>query len=117
MADPDFGDLLFMFISNAPERSYWEGEWLFPKTGTMVSISLPGGEEGPLPEARKFYLQLPERFEQILAAASPKLKEVLAHWLSQDLPEDVFSAIELTGFGLKFFDGLLFGLRRWWLSG
>ena len=28
--DPDFGQLTFMYISDHPERSYWEGEWLFP---------------------------------------------------------------------------------------
>ena len=60
--DPDFGSLLFMFISNAPERSYWECEWIFPKTGTVISIDLPGTEAGPMPEARQFHLNLPERF-------------------------------------------------------
>jgi hypothetical protein len=43
LVDPDFGDLLFMFIPNAPQRSYWEREWTFPNTGTVVSI---GGGEG-----------------------------------------------------------------------
>src|SRR5258705_93349 len=54
--DPDFGPLLYMYISNHPERSYWECEWLFPKTETDISISLPGDESGPTKEARIFYL-------------------------------------------------------------
>src|SRR5215475_5503992 len=90
IADPDFGSLLFMYISNAPERSYWEGEWVFPKTGTRVAIGLDGGESGPLPEARRFYLSLPSRFDQILAAARPKLEQVFREWLHEDLPQDIF---------------------------
>ena len=101
ITDPDFGSLLFMFIPNAPERSYWECEWKFPKTGTEISIALPGGESGPLPEARQFYLCLPGRFEQILAAARPQLQEVFRTWLLQDLPQDIFTVVKLSGFGLQ----------------
>ena len=101
IADPDFGLLLFMFIPNAPERSYWECEWTFPKTGTLISIGLPGGEAGPMPEARQFYLGLPGRYEQILSAARPKLEEVFKTWLQQDLPLDISTAVKLAGFGLE----------------
>lgn len=101
ITDLDFGSLLFMFIPNAPERSYWECEWKFPKTGTEISIALPGGESGPLPEARQFYLSLPGRFEQILAAARPQLQEVFRTWLLQDLPQDIFTVVKLSGFGLQ----------------
>jgi hypothetical protein len=101
VTDPDFGSLLFMFIPNAPERSYWECEWTFPKTGTVISISLPGAENGPLPEARQFYLSLPGRFEQILAEARPQLAEVFRTWLQLDLPHDIFSVVKLAGFGLE----------------
>lgn len=101
ITDPDFGDLLFMFIPNAPERSYWECEWKFPKTGTEISICLPGDESGPLPEARQFYLSLPGRFDQILAAARPRLQEVFKTWLQQDLPPDIFTVVKLAGFGLE----------------
>ena len=100
IADPDFGTLLFMFIPSSPERSYWECEWLFPNTGTVISIGLPGGESGPLPEARDFYLSLPGRFDRILAAARPQLADVFRTWLQQDLPDDVFTVLKLAGFGL-----------------
>jgi hypothetical protein len=101
IADPDFGSLLFMFIPVAPERSYWECEWKFPKTGTEISIGLPGDETGPLPEARRFYLSLPGGFEQILAAARPQLQEVFREWLQEDLPHDIFTAVKLAGFSLE----------------
>ena len=101
ISDPDFGSLLFMFIPNAPERSYWECEWTFPKTGTVISIGLAGKETGLLPESRQFYLGLPERFEQILAGARPKLAQVFKTWLQQDLPQDIFSVVKLAGIGLE----------------
>lgn len=99
--DPDFGNLLFMFVPDAPERSYWECEWAFPKTNTPIFIALPGGETGPLPEARLFYLSLPERFDQIVAAARPRLEEVFKTWLQQELPKDVFTVVKLAGFGVE----------------
>ncbi len=99
--DPDFGSLLFMFIPNAPERSYWECEWMFPKSGTEISIGLPGDENGPSPEARQFFLGLPGRFEEILAAARPQLQQVFREWLQQDLPQDIFTVVKLAGFGLE----------------
>lgn len=101
ISDADFGSLLFMFIPNAPDRSYWECEWTFPKTGTQISIGLPGGESGPLPEARQFYLGLPERFNQILSATRPELELVFRKWLQQDLPQDIFTVVKLAGFGLE----------------
>lgn len=101
ITDPDFGVLLFMYIPNAPERSYWECEWKFPKTGTVISIGLPGAETGPAQEARQFYLALPGRFEQILAAARPRLEEVFRTWLQQPLPQDIFTVVKLAGFGLE----------------
>jgi hypothetical protein len=101
ITDPDFGSLLFMFIPNRPERSYWECEWTFPKTGTTISISLPGGESGPMPEARQFYLGLPARFDRILALSRPKLEQVFKAWLDQDLPQDIFTVVKLAGFGLE----------------
>ncbi len=101
MTDPDFGNLLFMHISRWPERSYWECEWNFPKTGTVVSIALPGGESGPLPEARQFYLSLPARYDQILAECRPRLEKVFNDWLNQRLPQDIFTGVKLAGFGLE----------------
>jgi len=101
IADPDFGNLRFMFIAKAPERSYWECEWTFSKTETKISIDLPGDENGPFPESRQFYLGLPGRFEQILATARPQLQEVFVRWFEQELPEDIFTVVKLAGFGLE----------------
>lgn len=101
ISDPDFGELLFMFIRNAPERSYWECEWRFPRTNTTISISLPGGAEGPLPESREFYLGLPARFDDILTRARPKLEVVFSEWLDRELPADLFSELTLAGFDLE----------------
>lgn len=101
ITDPDFGNLLFMFIPNDPEQSYWECEWTFPKTGTVISIGLSGDESGPRPEARQFYLSLPGRFEQILECARPRLEEVFRAWLDEDLPKDIFTVVKLAGFGLE----------------
>ena len=99
--DPDFGELLFIYIPNAPERSYWECEWKFPKTGDVVSIVLPGTERGPLAESRAFFLALPDRFESILEAARPKLSHVFRTWLDRDLPTNPFAELKLAGFGLE----------------
>jgi hypothetical protein len=101
ITDPDFGRLIFIFTPNEPEQSYWECEWTFPKTGTVISIALRGGESGPLPEARKFYLGVLERFEQILAAARPELGRVFKSWLQQDLPANIFTVVKLSGFGVE----------------
>jgi hypothetical protein len=101
ISDPDFGELLFISMRNSPELSYWECEWRFPNTGTMISIGLPGGEEGPLPESREFFLALPSRFDDILARALPKLEKVFSEWLEIDLPADPFSELKLAGFGLE----------------
>jgi hypothetical protein len=101
LVDPDFGDLLFMYIANAPERSYWECEWTFPKTGDVVSIGLPGTAAGPFPESRAFFLAIPSRFEAILETVRPKLSEVFRTCLDRDIPEDLFSELKLAGFGLE----------------
>jgi hypothetical protein len=90
-----------MFIPNAPERSYWECEWRFPNTGSVVSVGLPGSEDGPTADSRRFYLGLPERFDRIMAAARPKLEQVFMTWLQQELPEDILSVVKLTGFGVE----------------
>jgi hypothetical protein len=99
--DPDFGQLTFMYISNHPERSYWEGEWMFPPTGTRVSIGLDGDESGPRPEARKWHLELPSRFQRILEFARPELVKVFTTWLQQELPDDIFTVVKLSGFGVE----------------
>ena len=99
--DPDFGELTFMYVPNAPERSYWEAEWLFPPTGTNVSIGLLGPDSGPLPEARSFYLSLPDRFSSILDLARPALDEVFRDWYNRPLSSDLWRDMKLAGFGLE----------------
>jgi hypothetical protein len=101
MSDPDFGGLVFMHISKFPERSYWECGWIFPKTGKVVWITLRGGKSGPIPQARQFYLSLPDRFEQILISCRPRLEQAFKDWERPQLVEDIFSVVELTGFGLE----------------
>jgi hypothetical protein len=101
LQDPDFGQLTFMYISNHPQRSYWETEWTFPPTGTPVSIALDGDESGPRPEVRQWHLGLPTRFPRILQVARPELAKVFKSWLDQDLPGDIFSVVKLSGFGVE----------------
>ena len=101
ITDSDFGSLLFMYVANDPDRSYWECEWTFPDTGTVISIGLPGGEARPLPEARQFYLSLPGRLNQIVAAARPRLEQVFHTWLRQELLPDIFTVVKLAGFGVE----------------
>jgi hypothetical protein len=101
VVDPDFGRLLYQFIPEAPAASYWEAEWNFPSTGTSVLIDMPGGEDGPLAEGRRFYLDLPDRFDRVLAAARPRLEAFFREWLGRDLPQDLFTELELISFGLE----------------
>jgi hypothetical protein len=101
MTDPDFGNLVFIHISKWPERSYWECEWMFPATGTVTIIAFPGDENGPRPEPRPFYLGLPGRFGQILAACRPRLEQVFNDHLHRPLPQDIFTVVKLAGFSLE----------------
>jgi hypothetical protein len=98
IVDPVFGRLVFMHMEKRPERSYWEGEWAMPGAKCPVEISLPGGENGPSEDSRRFYLGLPDRIEQILDRCRPPLSRVFREWLDTDLPSDMFSALKLTGF-------------------
>jgi hypothetical protein len=99
--DSDLGEMFFIFVSNAPERSYWEGQWTLPSTGTLVEVSLPGGETGPLLSAKEFIFGLPDRFEQIFAAARPKLEQVFQRSLRQELPVNMSTAVKLCGIGVE----------------
>jgi hypothetical protein len=101
MNDPDFGKLVFMYISNHPEQSYWECEWKFPPTGTMVAIALNGDESGPLPEFCQWHLNLINRYPETLNLARPKLAEVFKSFFNQDLPSDIFTVVKLSGFGVE----------------
>ena len=98
--DPAFGPLLFMYIPRAPERSYWEGEWLFPPTGTRVSISLPGTIDGPVAEAREFYLALPGSFDRLMQSVRAPLDRVFRDWQQRPLSPDLWQDVKLSGFGI-----------------
>jgi hypothetical protein len=106
--DSDFGQLTFMFISNHHERSYWEAEWTFPPTGTPVSIGLDGDESSPGPETQEWNLGLAFRFDRTVELARSELAKVFKSWLKQDLPDDNFSVLKLSGFGV----GLACGMGR-----
>lgn len=97
MADADFGELTFMYIARAPERSYWEAEWRFPPTGTPVAIGLRGSPSGPYPRARAFYLALPARFDWMIEQAKPVLNQVFIDWLQRPLNADMWSDVKLSG--------------------
>jgi hypothetical protein len=82
IVDNEFGALIYMYISTAPERSYWECEgWVFPPTQTRVGISLPGNLEGPTADARRFYRGLGARFEDCLTRARPELEMAFETWI------------------------------------
>ena len=101
LRDPVFGELLFMHVPNAPERSYWECEWQFPATKSPVSLALPGDRTGPNPRARDFYLGLPGRFESIISVCRPELQRIFRESLETELPDDIFSQLKLAGFDLE----------------
>jgi hypothetical protein len=98
IVDPVFGMLTFTHIAKHPERSYWEGEWKVPGRGCSIGISLHGEEDGPTEDSRKFYLNLPERIDQILERCRPPLAKVFREWLNREMPDDIFSELKLTGF-------------------
>ena len=95
------GSLLFMYIPRAPERSYWEGKWLFPATGGEVDISLPGTIDGPVAEGREFYLALPGSFDRVMQSARAPLERVFLDWLRRPLSPDVWQDVKLAGFGIN----------------
>ena len=101
ITDPNFGKLTFMHIDKHPERSYWECNWNFPPTSTVVFITLPGGENGPTNEARQFYLGLLARYDFVLTLCRPKLEQVFREWRSYQLPQDVFTVVRLSGFEVE----------------
>jgi len=102
MLDPDFGPLVFMYIPNAPDRSYWEADdWLFGPTQTRIGVALPGPTAGPLQEGREFYLRLPERFDGIMERVRPELDRVAREWLGRPLASDLWADFKLAGFDLE----------------
>jgi hypothetical protein len=96
--DPVFGRLTYMHIKQDPSKSYWEAEYVFPPTGTVVSAGLQGNEDGPVPEARDFYLRMQERFEGIMETVMPILDQVFQEWLGRPLSADPWADIEFAGF-------------------
>ena len=102
--DADFGELTFIFIPNAPARSYWEAEWTFPPTGTKVSIALDGDEAGPSQGAREFFLAIPARFPGLIETVRPALDQVFLRWYGRPLARDPWQDLTLAGFGLESVD-------------
>ena len=100
LEDPDFGRLQYMYIPRDPSLSYWEGEWVFPPTGTKVAISLPGSVDGPIESGRQFYLSLPARFEDILRSVRPALEGVFGRWLERTMDPDIWREVTLAGFSV-----------------
>jgi hypothetical protein len=111
--DPDFGKLLYMYISNHPEKSYWECEWKFPPTRTIISISLPGDELGPYPEVRAFYKEIILKYEEVLALVRPQLSVLFKERFNKELPADIYSELKLSGFSL---DGIQSHPFKWNIS-
>ena len=99
--DPDFGRLIYMDVAHNPSRSYWEGEWIFPPTGTQVSIALPGNRDRPLAESREFYFTLVDRFTQILTLVRPGLTHVFRTWFNRQLDDDLWKDVRLSGFTVE----------------
>src|SRR4029453_13317763 len=99
--EPDLGPLTYMYIARYPERSYWEAEWTFPATNNNVSIALEGDESGPSPMVREWYLGLPARFPRIIELVRPHLATVFNSWCKQNLPDDIFTVMRLSGFGVE----------------
>lgn len=99
--DPIFGELLYMHIARDPKQSYWEGEWLFPSTGSRVAITLPGALEGPQETGRKFYLQLAAEFDEIMQVSTPVLDGVFREWIGRPLNADVWQDVTLGGFSVE----------------
>ncbi|MCU0694287.1 MAG: hypothetical protein MUF54_23095 [Polyangiaceae bacterium] len=99
--DPEFGPLLFMYIANDPDRSYWEAEWLFPPVGYRVSIGLPGNASGPLPESRSFLLARVAEFDRTMELVRPLLDSVFREWLRRPLGLDTWANVKLAGFGFE----------------
>jgi len=101
LEDQDFGLLRFMYISRAPERSYWEANWNFSPVGYSVSIGLPGDVRGPSPESRAFFLSRVPQFEHIIRVVRPRLDSVCREWLGRPLASDLWTDVKLAGFGVQ----------------
>jgi len=102
IVDNEFGALIYMYISTAPERSYWECEgWVFPPTQTRVGISLPGNLEGPTADARRFYRGLGARFEDCLTRARPELDKAFETWIGRRLEPNLWGDLVLSGFSVE----------------
>ena len=100
--DPEFGELIYMYIPANPSESYWEGEhWSFAHTKTEIAVFLPGDESGPLPQGRDFLLGIADRYEEALSASVLRLREVFTEYLNRSLPQDIFSEVKLVAIGIE----------------
>jgi len=94
--DPAFGRLVFI---DGP-KPYWEGDWLFPFTGTRIAIGLTGSVEGPNESARAFYLALPDRFDSIVTTVRPILDGVFRELLDRPL-DDMWRDVKLAAIAVE----------------
>jgi len=102
IVDSEFGSLIYMYISIAPERSYWECEgWVFPATQTRVGVSLPGNLEGPTADARRFYRELAGEFEHHLLRARPEMDKAFETWIGRRLSPNLWDDLVLSGFNVE----------------
>jgi hypothetical protein len=86
-----------MHIPRAPMKSYWEAEWLFPPTGTKVSIGLPGTIKGPSKAGRAFFLALPAQFDRLVERVRPVLDRVFREWIGRPVSRDLWEDVKLAG--------------------
>lgn len=101
LIDPIFGEATFIAMPRAPHKAYWECQWRFPVTSSVINIAMPGDENGPFPETRNFYTDLADRFHKHLLTAKPHLQKAFNAQYGIELPKDIFSVMTLSGFDLE----------------
>jgi len=101
MQDPDFGEMTFMEVAEHPERSYWEGEWRYPPTGTRIGVFIPGDASGLMGEARAFIMQKQHEWDKIISAVFPKLFPEYTEWAKRALSADILSDLDLASISVE----------------
>lgn len=96
--DAEFGRLTYMEVKGDPSRSYWEAEYVFAPTGSVVSAGMRGTREGPLPEARSFYRLMEQRFADTMKTVRPYLEASFQESLGRPLSADLWDDLVLSGF-------------------
>lgn len=100
--DPEFGDMSFIKVSpRGYGKSYWEATIYVPQIGASVEVFLQGEEDGPLEVSKEFYRKLIPSFDAIIAAARPLLAKEYLLWMQEELPDDIFTVLTLSGFSVE----------------